>query len=270
MSDHMRSGVITLLTDFGLDDAYVGIMKGVMLRIDPTARLVDLTHAVPPQRIVVGALILRSAVGYFPDGTVHLAVVDPGVGSARRPIMIETGRGLLVGPDNGILYPAAAALGGGTARLLADERFFVHPISPTFHGRDIFAPVAAHLARGTDPAEIGPPLDSIVELSLPAPGCMGSILTGEVVHVDHFGNLITNITADLLSRFPVQQLSVSINETPIGTLLTTYSGVSEGAPIALIGSWGLLELAIRNGNAAEKFAAGPGTPVTVVLESRDA
>ena len=265
----MRSGVITLLTDFGLEDAYVGIMKGAMLRINPAARLVDLTHAVPPQAIVAGALMLRSAVGYFPEGTVHLAVVDPGVGSARRPILIETQRGLLVGPDNGMLCPAAAALGRGRARLLAQERFFMHPVSQTFHGRDIFAPVAAHLSRGVDPAELVPPLDAIVELSLPSPTDAGSMITGEVVHVDHFGNLITNITADLVSRFPAQRVSVSIGQKPIGVLLTGYSGVSEGAPVALVGSWGVLEVAIRNGNAAEMFAAGPGTPVTVVVESRD-
>lgn len=266
----MPSSLITLLTDFGLDDAYVGIMKGVILRIHPTVRLIDLTHAVPPQRIVAGALMLRSAVGYFPDGSVHLAVIDPGVGSGRRPIMIETDRGLLVGPDNGILCPAAAVLGRGRARLLANERFFVRPVSQTFHARDIFAPVAAHLSRGVAPKEVGPELDGIVELALPVPRQSGAAVAGEVVHVDHFGNLITNITADLVSRFPAQPVSVSINETPIGALLATYSGVLEGAPVALIGSWGSVEIAIRNGNAAETFAAGPGTPVTVALESRNA
>jgi hypothetical protein len=179
--------LITLLTDFGLDDAYVAIMKGVMLRINSDVRLVDLTHAVPPQQILAAALILRSAVGFFPNGTIHVVVVDPGVGSARRPILIETNRGLLVGPDNGVLCPAGALMGRRRSLLLANEKFFLHPVSQTFHGRDIFAPVAAHLSRGITSEEFGPVLDSIAELEIPAPRRIGSTVAGEVVHVDHHG-----------------------------------------------------------------------------------
>jgi S-adenosylmethionine hydrolase len=266
----MPRGLITLLTDFGLDDAYVGIMKGVILRINPDIRVVDLTHSVPPQQILAGALMLRNAVGFFPDGTIHLAVVDPGVGSARRPLVIETDRGFLVGPDNGVLYPAAVVMGHPRARLLANEQFFLHPVSQTFHARDIFAPVGAHLASGVTPAAMGPVLDSMVEIELPMPRRSGTTVAGEVVHVDHFGNLVTNIGPDAVPRFPAQPVCVSINGTPIGTLLATYSAVPEGGALALLGSWGTVEIAVRNGSAAKIFAAGPGTPVTVVVESRDA
>jgi len=261
--------LITLLTDFGLDDAYVGIMKGVMLRINPAVRLVDLTHAVPPQQVLAAALILRSAVAFFPEGTIHVAVVDPGVGSARRAILVEADRGTLVGPDNGVLCPAAALMGRRKARWLANEKFFLPHVSQSFHGRDIFAPVAAHLSRGVTPEEFGPVLDSIVEVDIPAPRRIGSTLVGEVVHVDHFGNLVTNITGDALACFPAQQLWVSISGTPIGALRAAYSVVAEGAALALLGSWGTVEVAVRNGSAAKMFAAGPGTPVTVVVESRE-
>ncbi|MFI5394561.1 MAG: S-adenosyl-l-methionine hydroxide adenosyltransferase family protein [Candidatus Binatia bacterium] len=266
----MPSGLITLLTDFGVADAFVGIVKGVILSINPEARLVDLSHAVPAQRIMAGALLLRSAVPFFPLGTVHLVAIDPGVGSSRRPILIETDAGVLVGPDNGVLCPAAALMGRRVTRLMATETFFRHPVSRTFHARDIFAPVAAHLSRGVAPEEFGPVIDSIIELKVPEARCVGSTISGAVVHVDHFGNLVTNITAEALPRFPAQQVSVSISGTPVAGPVSAYAAVPEGSPLAIVGSWGTLEVAVRNGSAADMFAAGPGTPVTVVVESRDA
>ena len=264
-----RSPLITLLTDFGVHDAYVGIMRGVILGINPNARVIDLTHSVPPQAVVPAALILRSAVAYFPKGTIHVAVVDPGVGSSRRPILIETERGYLIGPDNGVLAPAAAVMGRRAMRGLDDPRFFRHPVSQTFHGRDVFAPVAAHLSRGVAPPAFGATLQQIVELPLPALRRTPSALHGEVVYVDHFGNLATNIDAATIDSFPVPALSVSIAGTRIAGPVSAYAAVPEGAPLAIIGSWGVLEIAVRNGSAAKAFAAGPGTPVTVVLESRD-
>lgn len=266
----MPSGLITLLTDFGAADAYVGIMKGVMLGVNPDARLVDLSHAVPPQQIQVAALVLRSAVPFFPRGTIHLVVVDPGVGSSRRPILIETADAILVGPDNGVLCPAAARIGRHTTRLIANEEFFRHPISQTFHGRDIFAPVAAQLSRGVAPEAFGPRLTSIVELDLPEARGSGATISGEVVYVDHFGNLVTNIGLDAVPRFPAQAVSVSIHGTPIAGPATAYAAVPEGSPLTVVGSWGTLEIAVRNGSAAQMFAAGPGTPVTAVVELREA
>src|SRR5215470_7388033 len=175
------SGIITLLSDFGSRDAYVGIMKGVMLGICPAARLVDLTHEVPAQAVQLGALGLRSAVAYFPVGTVHLAVVDPGVGSVRHPVAVIGERAILVGPDNGLLAPAAATLGAYSVRRLTCSELFLQPVSATFHGRDVFAPVAAHLAAGTPPHALGPELPALQPLSLPAPRVDTSTIHGEVI-----------------------------------------------------------------------------------------
>jgi S-adenosyl-L-methionine hydrolase (adenosine-forming) len=266
----MASGVITLLTDFGTADAFVGIMKGVILGINPRAQLVDLTHAVPPQQILPAALVLRSAVRFFPAGTVHVAVVDPGVGSARRAIMIETEHGFLVGPDNGVLSLAAAVRPRGESRVIENRALFRQPVSQTFHGRDIFAPAAAHLSCGVQADVLGPRTDSIVDLQLPAVHDTPSGLRGEVIYVDHFGNLLTNIDADISARFPAQRLSVSIDGKPVAGPLNAYAAVPAGMALAIVSSWGTLEIAVRNGNAAQTFAAGPGTPVTVVVESRDA
>jgi S-adenosylmethionine hydrolase len=260
------SGIITVLTDFGTRDAYVGIMKGVVLGICPAAQLVDLTHAVPPQAVRIGALLLRSAVDFFPDGTVHLAVVDPGVGAARDPVLVVTARAMLVGPDNGLLAPSAAALGVRTVHRLERAELFRQPVSQTFHGRDIFAPVAARLAAGTPPEAFGPERSALQPLDLPAPRSEAGAVHGEVIHVDHFGNLITNIPADALASFRAQSLSVRIAEMTRLPLVPTYAAVAPGAPLALIGSWGMLEVAVRDGNAAEQLRAGTATRVSVVGE----
>jgi len=260
----MPSGIITLLTDFGSADAFVGIMKGVILGINRQAQVVDLTHAIPPQQILPGALVLRSAARFFPEATVHVAVVDPGVGSARRPIVVETSHGFLVGPDNGVLSLAAAVLGTRQVRLIENMEYVRQPVSQTFHGRDIFAPVAAHLSRGIALDTLGPHVDSIVELAVPAPQSSTSGVRGEVIYVDHFGNLITNITADALAHFPAQGVSVSIDGKPVAGPVNAYAAVPEGAALAIVGSWGVVEIAVCGGSAAQTFAAGPGTPVTVV------
>jgi S-adenosylmethionine hydrolase len=259
----MPSGIITLLTDFGTADAFVGIMKGVILGINRQAQVVDLTHAIPPQRVLSGALVLRSAVRFFPAATVHVAVIDPGVGTARRPLLIETPLGFLVGPDNGVLSPAAALLGRRQVRLIENMEYARQPVSQTFHGRDIFAPAAAHLSRGVALDTFGPRIDSIVELTLPESEVDGSGVRGEVIYADHFGNLLTNITADVLARFPVRRVSVSIDGKPVAGPVEAYAAVPEGAALAIVGSWGVLEIAVRGGSAAQTFAAGPGTPVTV-------
>ncbi|MBP1687108.1 MAG: hypothetical protein H6Q33_3251 [Deltaproteobacteria bacterium] len=264
----MPPGVITLLTDFGTADAFVGTMKGVILRINPDVRLVDLTHAVPPQQIMVGALALRSAVPFFPMGTIHVAIVDPGVGGPRQPILIETERGILVGPNNGVLSPAAEQMGRPFPRLLANAAFFRQPVSHTFHGRDIFAPAAAHLSRGSSPDAFGPPLESIVQLPLPQAAYTATSATGEVVYVDHFGNLITNISANALQRFSGRPLSVSMKGRLVAGPVPAYTAVPEDSPLAIVGSWGMLEIAVRNGSAAERFGVGTGTPVNVSVESR--
>ena len=260
------SGIITLLSDFGTRDAYVGIMKGVILGISPAVRLVDLTHDVPPQAIRLGALVLRSAIEYFPEGAIHLAVVDPGVGSTRQAVVVITPRALLVGPDNGLLAPAARALGAVSVHRLERKDLFRHPVSCTFHGRDVFAPVAAHLAAGTPPESVGPPVPSLQPLDLPEPRAETGAVHGEVVYVDHFGNLVTNISAAAIASFRGSGVSVRIAGMRVSPLAPTYAAVSSGAAVGVIGSWGVLEVAVRDGNAAARFGAGVATPISVVVE----
>jgi hypothetical protein len=271
-----RSGIITLLTDFGMRDAFVGIMKGVILGAYPRAQLVDLAHDLDPQDVLAGALLLRSAVPYFPRGTVHLAVIDPGVGSSRRGLVIATRAALLVGPDNGVLSLAARALGGGRAHALDIDqlvaRRIVHaPVSQTFHGRDVFAPIAAHLAKGLPLRSIGPAVDRIVELAVPACRSTRTQIVGEVIHIDRFGNLITNIGADDLAglaSYSPASLSVSIGRERrerIDGLVPAYASVPKGALLTILGSWGQLEVAVRDGSARQWLSARCGTPVRVTV-----
>lgn len=257
------SGIITLLTDFGARDVYVGALRGVILGIAPDARLVDLTHEVPPQDVFAGAMLLRNAVEVFPQGTVHLAVVDPGVGSARDPVAAFCERGILVGPDNGLLQPAAERLGLREVRRLDRDELFRRPVSRTFHGRDVFAPVAAHLACGLAGEAIGSPRAALQPLPIPDVRRGADGVHGEVVHVDHYGNLITNIAAREILNFPDDRLSVRIAAVSIPRLSPSYAAVSDGSLLAVIGSWDTLEIAVRNGSAAKRLAAGRGTTVTV-------
>jgi S-adenosyl-L-methionine hydrolase (adenosine-forming) len=259
--------IVTLLTDFGTADAYVGIMKGVALGVRRDLTLVDLTHDIPPQAVAVGALVLRSAVPFFPAGTVHCAVVDPGVGSARAGIAVVTDAALLVGPDNGLLAPAVAALGGARAVFeLAHAALFRQPVSATFHGRDVFAPVAAHLAGGLDPAGLGPQRDRMTPLALPAPIVEADTVRGEVLHVDRFGNLLTNIDRAALAAFRAQSVSVTVDAMSVDGLVTTYADVAPGTLLALLSSWGTLEVAQRDGSAAAQLGVGRGAPVVVRRE----
>lgn len=262
----MPPPILTLLTDFGSSDAYVGIMKGVILGICPEARLVDLTHEVPPQNVTVGALLLRSAVSFFPPGAIHLAVVDPGVGSERAAVLVETERGWLVGPDNGLLFPAASALGIRRVREIANPAYRLAHVSQTFHGRDLFAPAAAHLAAGSEPVSFGPERSSVKQVELPHVRRSEKELEGEVIHVDHFGNLVTNVVAADLVAFPRSALSVSIRRCSTIPVLSTYAQAPHGALVAVIDSWGHLEVAVRDGSAAARTGGKIGTRVIVAAE----
>jgi S-adenosylmethionine hydrolase len=255
--------LITLLTDFGTRDAFVGIMKGVILSLAPTARVIDLSHDVPPQDIRAGALILRSAVPFFPQGTIHVAVVDPGVGSHRRAVVVETRDAFFVGPDNGLLSLAAPPESVVRAFHLTNSQYFLPRLSHTFHGRDVFAPVAAHLLRGVPPELLGPSIPTIEQLPLPLVERTETQLTGGVIAIDHFGNLITNITEVDLLPFPRETLWVSIGPVQIQGLAATYATVPPGAIAALINSWGMLEIAVRNGSAAQQLRTPVGTSVCV-------
>jgi S-adenosylmethionine hydrolase len=253
--------LITLTTDFGLTDPFVGIMKGVLATRAPGVPVVDVTHGVPPQDVVAGALVLQHATPWFPRGSVHVAVVDPGVGSARRALCIETADACFVGPDNGVLTLAAPAAARRRTVLLADDRFFLSRRSHTFDGRDVFAPVAAALATGTDAAALGPGCDDPIELELPQPLLEARRGHGHVVYVDHFGNLVTNLPGDHASVRGAR--CVRVGEIAVGGVARTYADVAPGAPVALVNSWGLLEIAVRDGSARAKLGVGRGTAVTV-------
>jgi hypothetical protein len=235
-------------------------MKGVIATRAPHASVVDVTHGIPPQAVLVGALVLRLAAPYFPLGSIHVAVVDPGVGTTRRALCVETVSGCFVGPDNGLLALAADAAGVRRIVELTDERFFLQPRSATFHGRDVFAPVAAALATGTPPLALGAERSDLLRLAPPAPTTDGSLVRGEVIHVDHFGNLISNLPPAL---FPAPPFVVTVGDVRIGAVSETYAGVVPGTPVAVVDSFGLLEIAVRNGRAADVLALGPGIPIVL-------
>lgn len=263
----MRDPVITLLTDYGTQDVYAGVLHGVILGLDPRARVVDLTHQVAPQAVAQAAFLLESAAPFFPEGTVHVAVVDPGVGSARRILCARTPRATFLAPDNGLLTRVLATSSPASVRSVEAAHLFLPRVSSTFHGRDIFAPVAARLALGLDPAEVGPVVDDPVRLPLEAPVARGDRIDGRVVHVDRFGNVITNIAGDGLGPVAAVRLGgVAID----GPACRSYADRPDGALLALVGSTGLLEVAATNGDAAARLGARPGDPVEVQLVERNA
>jgi len=262
---------LAIITDFGYRDHYVGVIKGVIASIAPGAVTIDITHGVPAQSIVAGALALRESWAFFPARTVFFAVVDPGVGTARAAIAIETRAGArFVGPDNGLLWPAANRAGIARIVKLTSPRYRLKEVSATFHGRDVFAPAAAHLWRGTPVSALGPALRpaSMVKLELPRPAESAGELRGEVLYVDGFGNLVSNIDRRAAekfgTRFHHKSLSVRIERGAGMRILTAYGDAPRGAPLALYGSFGLLEVAVRDGSAATYFAAGPATPISLI------
>jgi len=257
--------IVTLLSDFGERDGYVGIVKGVLLGLCPTVPIIDLSHEVAPQDVTGGALVLASAVSYFPPRTIHVAIVDPGVGSARRPILIETADFVLVGPDNGLLSLAADRSPLRRVVHLDRPRFHLPAPSGTFHGRDVFAPVAAHCARGVRCAEMGSTLAGFEALALLEPRRLDDGIEGQVIHVDRFGNLVSNVRPQDLADFRDRGLSISICGVQLLEISPHYSAVREGKPLALWNSWGRLEIAVRNGSAARHLRARSGDRVQVKL-----
>jgi hypothetical protein len=264
------SGIITLTTDFGQRDPYVAMMKGVILCINREARIVDITHQIAAGSIAEGASILKDAHRFFPSGTVHLGVVDPGVGGPRRPIALVLENYVFVGPDNGLFWPLIQTAGQCEVIRLTHKRYWLNEISATFHGRDIFAPVAAHLSKGVDPFAMGETIDDPMPLQVPLPRMEGSALVGEVVRIDHFGNLITNITREHLAPFlESKDLTIRIGVVVLKTLSTTYSDVPEAQPLALIGSSNALEIAVNGGNAAHDLGGECRVGTTVMVHFGD-
>lgn len=254
--------IITLTTDFGLADAFVGAMKGVILARAPRATIVDLTHGVAPGDLRAGAFALLTGCRCFPKGTVHVAVVDPGVGSARRAIAVRTRDYWFVGPDNGVLSWALARETVRSVRLIANARLWRRPVSRTFHGRDVFAPVAAHLARGGSLGNVGPEVEDYVRLPWPAWRAADGVITGEVLVVDCFGNAITNIPeAGLPAGMPAG--FVWAGRRRLCPVEACYAAVPSGQAVAVFGSSGFLEIAVNGASAAARFGLRPGSRVTL-------
>ncbi|MCA1686604.1 MAG: SAM-dependent chlorinase/fluorinase [Planctomycetia bacterium] len=258
-----RPGILTLTTDFGADGPYVAAMKGVVLGLAPETRFVDVSHTVAPQNILEGAFVLAEVVDMFPAGTVHLAVVDPGVGTDRRLIAASVAGQWFVLPDNGLITGVTRDRAPAGIWEIANEAVRRPTVSATFHGRDILAPAAAHLLLGRDPADLGPARTRFVTLRNFRPGGVAGGYIGEVIYRDAFGNLITNIHADRLADAPPEGWSVEIAGERIVGLSRTYGDNPTGDLVALIGGTGWVEVAVVNGDAARQISAGPGTTVWV-------
>jgi S-adenosyl-L-methionine hydrolase (adenosine-forming) len=259
--------IITLTTDFGLGSHYAAAMKGVILSLCPSATIVDIAHDVPPQDIRRAALLLDDVADWFPPETIHVAVVDPGVGTDRAIVYARIGQQHFIAPDNGLLSRLAARMPPTKLIRLAEPAYWLEQISTTFHGRDIMAPVAARLAAGLNPDLLGPPLERLTALDWPAAQPSQTRIDGAVIEIDSFGNLITNITADMLAGRPTDRRACvvcSIFET--WGIYHAYAEQLSGTLVALIGSGGRLELAIVRDNAAERLGVGVGTPVTLAWE----
>ncbi len=251
------SGVITFTSDFGLEDHYVGVVKGVILKILPSARIVDLTHQIPAQDVEWAAWTLKDSVPFFGKGTVHLAVVDPGVGTSRRPIAIEKDGNIFVGPDNGLF---SFFLPADKAVALDRKKFFLDNLSSTFHGRDVFAPVAARIASGLRLSDLGSPVSDPVKLEIPEPEVAGQTVMGRVVQIDRFGNLITNVPRDSIQP---ERVKITIANETIEGLKTCYGMGQAGLLIALIGSSGRLEISVMNGSTAKRLGVVKGALVKI-------
>jgi S-adenosylmethionine hydrolase len=260
----MGKPIITLLTDFGTKDPYVASMKGVILNINPQCIVIDITHQVNPHDINEGAFILANAYSYFPKGTIHLSVVDPGVGGTRKPILLVTQNYFFVGPDNGLFAPIARKEKVKQVVVLAKEKYFLSKVRKTFHGRDVFAPVAAHLSLGIKPDAFGYKISAIKELGFGKPIIKERKLLGEILHIDTFGNLISNIDEEKLFRFTKgRSFVIRAGRETIHGLKKGYWEGEKGELIALLGSSGLLEISVREGSAQKMLKLKTGDPIQI-------
>jgi S-adenosylmethionine hydrolase len=255
--------IITLTTDFGLTDWFVGTMKGVILSIQPGAQIVDITHDIRAGDIRAGAFALAAASRFFPKRTVHVAVIDPGVGGERKAIAVRTSDYFFVGPDNGVLSLALARENIKAIHRITNERLLHHPVSNTFHGRDVFAPVAAHLSKGLPIRSLGPAAKSFVQLSQPRLRRRAESISGKIVYIDRFGNAITDIRAEALDLRTVSLCEVFVKGRSLGKVQPFYDAVPRGKPAVVPGSTGFLEIAVNGGSASKRFHLRIGHEVTV-------
>lgn len=261
--------IITLTTDFGLNDHFVGTMKGVILGIIPDVEIVDICHSVQAFDVLDGALTIAQAYSYFPAGTVHMVVVDPGVGTARRPIIVSSERHHFVAPDNGVLSLIYGREERLHVRHVTADHYFLQPLSNTFHGRDVFSPVAAYLAKGVDSEKFGDEITDFVRFNAPKPKPVDSrTIKGVVLKVDRFGNLITNITPEIVPALFESQtpsFTLTVGKREINQMKSTYAEGAPGEVFAILGSMGYIEIAANRGAAAQLIGVGKGTDVTITL-----
>jgi S-adenosylmethionine hydrolase len=258
--------IITLTTDFGLADHFVGVMKGVILGIHPAAQLIDISHGVQPYDIADGAFTIAQAYRYFPKKTIHVVVVDPGVGSARRPLLAEIAGQYFVAPDNGVLSMVFAREQAVQVRHITNERYFLEPVSRTFHGRDVFSPVAAHLAAGVTPAQFGMRIEDYIRATFDKPTHTGKHQwRGAILKVDHFGNLATNFHLDDFPAIRTHAFALNVGMQSITRLALTFSECDPGELFVVVGSSGYLEVAASQASAAKTLGCGPGSPVELTL-----
>jgi len=257
--------IVTLTTDFGESDHFVGVMKGMVLSLAPRATLVDISHQITPYSVTEGAFVISEAYRYFPKGTIHVVVVDPGVGTARRPLLVQAAGQYFIGPDNGVL--AMVYLNQrARVRELSNKKYFRKEISQTFHGRDVFAPIAGHLAKGVKPALLGKTVDDYLRPTHLNPVRIGKRhWAGVVVKVDRFGNLITNFRPDNVPDFVTRAFTLVAGVTPVEKLVKTYAEGAYGQPVVVVGSSGYVEVVVNQGNAAKLLGCVSGTPVELTL-----
>ena len=270
MYSDSRMRILSFLTDFGTTSGYIAQMKAVALSITQPIQFVDISHSIPAQNIQAGAFVLQTTVPFFPKGSVHVAVVDPGVGSMRKGLVIITKSQILIGPDNGLLLPAAYMLGDFVVYEIANESLYHHPISETFHGRDIFTPVAAHILNGLPFNQIGPKYMEYVDFKFPEPKFEGESIQGVVLYIDDFGNVITNITKDMFIDKSYQNKEIEVvmkervNKVP---LVRSYGSREKGTLLALFGSQEFLEFSMNHGNAAHYLNVSLGTEFSLRITS---
>ncbi len=266
----MAQRIVTFTTDFGQNDHYIGTMKGVILNINPEARIVDICNAVQSFDVLDGALTITQAYSYFPKDTVHLVVVDPGVGTARRPILVTTAAHIFLAPDNGVLSLIYQREERVAVRHISAEHYFLQPVSNTFHGRDIFAAVAGHLSKGVEPAKLGDEITDYIRFAAPRPKAVGDkLMKGVVLKADKFGNLVTNITPQDVPRLfqpepPLFKILVGKHE--VTKMHTAYAQGAPGEVFGILGSTGFLEIAANRGSAAQLVGANKGSDVGVLFE----
>jgi S-adenosylmethionine hydrolase len=261
----MPRPIVTLTTDFGLQDHFAGVLKGVILSIAPTSEIVDITHDVNPFEISEGGFVIAEAYRYFPKKTIHLVVVDPGVGSQRRPLLVQGGGYSFVAPDNGVLSTILAKE-KCTVREITKERYFLKPVSKTFQGRDVFAPVAGHLAKGVTAAMFGKKIDDALRLAPPAVQRIGKrAWAGTILKIDRFGNIITNFHREEFPTVGEQNFEMTVGLERTSVFARTYSDVPFGVLSVIVGSSGYLEVAFKQANAAKALGVGVGAPLELHL-----